>query len=189
MSYASCGFVALIEFPVRFLTRNLYVKYSKRCNWVSAEAGVPVKPTAPWAPNPNALAARRIRSIRGECLNPSTVLGLRRLDHITSCSLDYYLQVRPHQRKGNKPLQVVLPEVDDPPDDGAGIVCRGWLGGVLKHYEPKAAWQVRYGCIGTSRDITLLSLALRASRPRFVTIGHRRSLLQNRYRLAIADRQ
>jgi len=50
-----------------------------------------------------------------------------------------YHQARPHQRKENKPLLGVWPEVDDPPESGDEIVCREWLGGVLKHYERKAA--------------------------------------------------
>lgn len=33
----------------------------------------------------------------------------------------------------------VWPEVDDPPNKDEEIVCQEWLGGVLKHYERKAA--------------------------------------------------
>ncbi|WP_168205297.1 hypothetical protein [Bythopirellula goksoeyrii] len=56
-----------------------------------------------------------------------------------SAYLEYYHQARPHQRKENKPLLGVWPEVDDPLDGSDEIVCRQWLGGVLKHYERKTA--------------------------------------------------
>uniref|UniRef100_UPI0036F49E0F hypothetical protein n=1 Tax=Adhaeretor mobilis TaxID=1930276 RepID=UPI0036F49E0F len=77
--------------------------------------------------------------MRLECLNRFIVLGLGHFDCIVSCYLDYYHQARPHQRKENKPLLGVWPEVDDPPVKDDEIVCREWLGGVSKHYERKAA--------------------------------------------------
>ena len=40
--------------------------------------------------------------------------------------------------KSNKPLHGVSPEVNDPPNKDEEIICREWLGGVLKHFERKA---------------------------------------------------
>ncbi|QDT68782.1 Integrase core domain protein [Planctomycetes bacterium MalM25] len=125
--------------PVRYLLRDLDFKYSKRFDKVFADAGVSVEPTAPRALNQNAFVERWIGSIRGECLNRFIVFGLAHLDHIVSSYCDYYHACRPHQRKENKPLLGVWPEVDDPPSEDEEIVCRQWLGGVLKHYERKAA--------------------------------------------------
>ena len=53
--------------------------------------------------------------------------------------MDYYRACRPQQRKDNKPLVGVWPEIDDPPDKGQEVICRESLGGVLKHYERVAA--------------------------------------------------
>lgn len=39
----------------------------------------------------------------------------------------------------NRTLLGVWPEIDDPPADGGEVDCHKWLGGVLKHYERKAA--------------------------------------------------
>lgn len=125
--------------PVLHLIRDQDYKYSKRFDKVFADAGVSVEPTAPRAPNQNAFVERWIGSIRGECLNRFIVFGLGHLDHITSSYVDYYHLARPHQRKENKPLLGVWPEVDAPPASGQEIDCREWLGGVLKHYERKAA--------------------------------------------------
>jgi len=128
-----------MDLPVRYLVRDLDFKYSKRFDKVFTDAGVSVEPTAPRAPNQNAFVERWIGSIRGECLNRFIVFGLGHLDHITYSYLDYYHAFRPHQRLDNKPPLGVWPEVDDPPESGDEIVCREWLGGVLKHYERKAA--------------------------------------------------
>ncbi|TWT48975.1 integrase core domain-containing protein [Botrimarina hoheduenensis] len=127
------------ELPVRYLIRDLDLKYSKRFDQAFSDAGVSVEPTAPRAPNQIAFIERWIGSIRGECLIRFIIFGLGHLDHVVTSYLDYYHQARPHQRKKNKPLLGVWPEVDDPPNSGEELVCREWLGGVLKHYERTAA--------------------------------------------------
>ncbi|TWT48994.1 integrase core domain-containing protein [Botrimarina hoheduenensis] len=128
-----------MELPVRYLIRDRDFKYSKRFDLVFADNGASVEPTAPRAPNQNAFVERWIGSIRAECLNRFIVFGLGHFDHLVSSYCDYYHACRPHQRKENKPLLGVWPEVDDPPEEGEEIVCRQWLGGVLKHYEREAA--------------------------------------------------
>lgn len=129
----------IMDLPIRYLVRDLDFKYSKRFDRVFTSAGVAIEPTAPRAPNQNAFVERWIGSIRGECLNRFIVFGLGHLDHLVSSYLEYYHQARPHQRKDNKPLLGVWPETDDPPDKTEEVVCREWLGGVLKHYERIAA--------------------------------------------------
>ncbi len=66
--------------------------------------------------------------------------GEAHLRHILSNWLVYYHQFRPHQGLGN----VVLTMPAQPPasEDVLGpdvVVCHEWLGGLLKHYERKAA--------------------------------------------------
>lgn len=128
-----------MNLPVSYLVRDLDFKYSNGFDQVFTSAGVAIEPTAPRAQNQNAFVERWIGSIRGECLNRFIAFGLGHLDHLVSSYLDYYHQARPHQRKENKPLLGVWPEVDDPPDKAEEVVCREWLGGVLKHYERRAA--------------------------------------------------
>lgn len=125
--------------PVRHLVRDKDFKYSNRFDEVFEEADVAVQPTVPRAPNQNAFIERWIGSIKGECLNRFIAFGLGHLDYLVSEYLAYYHELRPHQRKDNKPLLRVWPEVDDPPDKTEEIICREWLGGVLKHYERTAA--------------------------------------------------
>lgn len=122
--------------------RDLDFKNSKRFDRVFAEVGVAVEPTAPRAPNQNAFVERWVGSIKSECLDRFIAFGLGHLDHLdhlVSSYCDYYHACRPHQRKGNKPLLGVWPAIDDPPEKDDEVACRQWLGGVLKHYERKAA--------------------------------------------------
>lgn len=128
-----------MQLPVRYLVRDLDFKYSKRFDQVFTENGVSIEPTAPRAPNQNAFVERWVGSIKAECLNHFIVFGLRHLDHIVCSYLEYYHEARPHQRKDNKPLLGVWPEIDDPPDKKEEVICKEWLGGVLKHYERSAA--------------------------------------------------
>ncbi len=128
-----------MELPMRYLVRDLDFKYSKNFDQTFADNGVSIEPTAPRAPNQNAFVEKWIGSLKYECLNRFICFGLGHFDHIVSSYCDYYHHARPHQRKSNKPLLGVWPEVNDPPDKDEEIVCREWLGGVLKHYERKAA--------------------------------------------------
>jgi putative transposase len=74
-----------------------------------------------------------IQAIQQEYLDNFVVVGKRHLNHIVSEFLRYYHEERPHQGLGNVPLSG-LPETGD-----GEIVCREWLGGLLKHYERRAA--------------------------------------------------
>jgi putative transposase len=128
-----------MELPVRYLVRDLDFKYSKRFDKVFGEAEVAVAPTAPRAPNQNAFIERWIGSIKGECLNRFFAFSLGHLDYLVRSYVEHYHAVRPHQRKGNKPLVGVWSDQDDPPDKPEAIVCRESLGGVLRHYERVAS--------------------------------------------------
>ncbi len=91
------------------------------------------------APIQNAYVERWIQSVKYECLNRFWAIGLEHLDYLVSEFVDYYHELRPHQRKENKPLLGVWSAVDDPPEEGEEIICCERLGGVLKCYERDAA--------------------------------------------------
>ena len=77
------------------------------------------------------------------------VFGEQHMDHIVSEALAYYHEERPHQAKDNKPLAPAKPrkarqkrkkgESVAAPVSVSQIECRQRLGGLLKHYSPKAA--------------------------------------------------
>ena len=87
------------------------------------------------APNLDAFAERWVLSIRQECLDHFVVFGEEHLRLLVFSYLQFYNERRPHQGVGNVPLKVVA---DEPPSEGE-IVCHEQLGGLLKHYERKAA--------------------------------------------------
>ncbi|QDV73815.1 integrase core domain-containing protein [Botrimarina mediterranea] len=125
--------------PVRYLVRDKDYKFSQKFDEVFEQADVAVEPTAPRAPNQNAFVERWIGSIKRECLDRFIAFGLGHLDFLIKEYADFYNEVRPHQRKDNKPLQGIWPDKDDPPENAEQVVCRERLGGVLKHYERAAA--------------------------------------------------
>jgi len=91
------------------------------------------------SPNLNAHCERVVRSIKNEALDYFIVFGEDHLNHIVSEYLTYYNELRPHQGVENVPLTGTVPEQQTASIDPDEIVCREWLGGVLKHYERKAA--------------------------------------------------
>lgn len=125
--------------PIRFLVRDKDFKYSRRFDEVFEEAGVAVEPTSPRSPNQNAFVERWIGSIKGECLNRFIAFGLKHFDYLVEEYVRYYNELRPHQRKENKPLLGVWQDSNVSPHNQEQIVCHRRLGGVLKHYEQQAA--------------------------------------------------
>ncbi|MHC4402455.1 MAG: integrase core domain-containing protein, partial [Planctomycetota bacterium] len=91
------------------------------------------------APNRNAYAERFAQTIRQECLDHFIILGEKHLQYLVRESVSYYNELRPHASRGNLPLSM-----DKPPDPveclgPRDVVCHERLGGLLKHYERKAA--------------------------------------------------
>lgn len=127
------------ELPVGYLLRDRDGMYIREFDQVFKDIGCQVEPTAPQAPNQNAYIERWIRSIKYEVLNSFLVFGKQHMNCIVSSYVDFYNSVRPHQSLDNRPLRGRWPEVDDPLQDGETIVCHEALGGMLKHYERRAA--------------------------------------------------
>jgi hypothetical protein len=75
--------------------------YSEGFDGLLKSAGLKPVKTPYQAPNANAFAERRIRSLREECLNHLFILGLNRLQHLLDEYKDFFNQHRPHQGIGN----------------------------------------------------------------------------------------
>lgn len=83
-----------------------------------------------------------VQRTKHEVLNHFLVFGERHLRYILSCWLDYYHVHRPHQGIGN----ILLEQRDQSPPESlpeyvplGEITCLQTLGGLLNHYERKAA--------------------------------------------------
>lgn len=91
------------------------------------------------SPNLNAYVERLIQSIQVECLDHFVVLGTRHLDHLLSEYVDYHNRQRPHSSLGFATPMGRKPPVRAGPVEPREVRCKHRLGGVLKHYERKAA--------------------------------------------------
>lgn len=92
------------------------------------------------APIANCFAESWIGHLKRECLNYFFCFSLRQLDHIVQTYVEYHNEFRPHQGLGNRPPGAGEERWGDPEELNPSIVaCRQWLGGLLKHYERRAA--------------------------------------------------
>jgi putative transposase len=123
----------------KYLLRDRDSKFVKDFDAILASEGITVTPIGVRAPNQNAVAERFVQSVRRECLDHFVVFGEAHLRHIMSEYLIYYHQHRPHQGLGNRPLswtESAAAETDRPVGE---VVCQERLGGLLRHYQRRAA--------------------------------------------------
>ena len=101
-------------------------------------------------PQLNIYAERWIKSCRRECLDHFVAFGERHLEYLLRQYAAYYHQERPHQgldnhllvrdpKRPNKHPGMALSRDGPDPAQVPRLVCKQRLGGVLKHYERKAA--------------------------------------------------
>jgi hypothetical protein len=89
---------------------------------------------------PRRIAEAWVQRTKHEVLNHFVVFGEIHLRHILAQWLIQYHRFRPHQGLGNVPIGS-----DQPPPDASedfrldDIVCHASFGGLLKHYERRAA--------------------------------------------------
>jgi putative transposase len=85
------------------------------------------------APNMNAFAERWAQTLEVECLDHFVVVAESQLNYIMSEYVEHYNTERPHQGRGNVPLDELSP------CSTGKIECKRRLGGLLKHYYRRAA--------------------------------------------------
>ena len=108
--------------------------------------GAKVVRTAIRAPNMNSVCERAGQTLQVECLDKFLILGEGHLNYLVQQFVAHYLGDRPHQSKGNRPL--IPSDASLPPDSPLSatdsislrdVRCQTRLGGVLKHYDRRAA--------------------------------------------------
>ncbi|MCA9123629.1 MAG: hypothetical protein H6822_00655 [Planctomycetaceae bacterium] len=87
----------------------------------------------------NAFIEHWIQSIQQVTLEHFIVFGEDHFNDLISEYVDFYQTVRPHQSLDNKPLTGNWPEPESDKAPAGESVCHLRLGGLLKHYERKAA--------------------------------------------------
>jgi putative transposase len=109
------------------------------CSILEAD-GIEFRPIPARSPNMNPHAERWVQSAKRECLDHFMVFEEEHLRYIIQEYLAYYHRRRPHQGLGNLPLGMTASEMESgEPASLDDLACREWLGGVLKHWERKAA--------------------------------------------------
>ena len=90
------------------------------------------------SPNLNAFVERWIQSIQIECLDHFIVLSEAHLNYLVAQYVEHFQDERPHQGLENKLIKPKKQPDEDIPRVG-NIACQERLGGLLKHYERRAA--------------------------------------------------
>ncbi|MFV1967796.1 MAG: integrase core domain-containing protein [Pirellulaceae bacterium] len=108
------------------------------CSIVESE-GIEFRPIPPYSPNMNPFAEAWVQRIKRERLDHFLVLGKRHLCYLIQDYLTHYHEERPHQGIGNRPPNQIEPAQERLRFEIDEIVCHERLGGLLRHYEPKAA--------------------------------------------------
>ena len=121
--------------PLAILIRDGDGKFGEEFDRALRARGCQAKKLPPRSPQLNAFAERWIRSIKRECVDHFVTFGCGHLDYLVEQYVEHYHRERPHQGLGNRLIRNTRP----PPDPSGRIVRRTRLGGVLKHYERRAA--------------------------------------------------
>jgi putative transposase len=117
------------------LIHDLDTKFTKEFDVLLEAEGITPIEVGPSAPNLNAHAERWVLSIKSECLDHFVVFGEGHLSYLIDEYLAHYSMERPHQGMGNLPLAITS---GNPQTEGE-VFCHERLGGLLRHYERKAA--------------------------------------------------
>ncbi|MHB1157644.1 MAG: integrase core domain-containing protein [Phycisphaerales bacterium] len=124
---------------IKHLIHDHDTKYTREFDRLFKEAGVNIILTPYQVPVANCYAESWIGGFKRECLNPMICFSLSQLDYITSAYERFFNRHRPHQGRGNRPLDGNVP-LPMPPDEPVGrIDCDSKLGGLLNHYYRLAA--------------------------------------------------
>jgi putative transposase len=128
-----------LELAPKSVMRDNDTKFTAQFGEVFQTSGVEIKRNTPLSPNLQAHVERFIQSLKQECLEKFVIVAERHLNYVNREWRLHYNRERPHQGPGHLP-----PDGEKPPETNDAIrpndvVCSSRLGGLLKHYERRAA--------------------------------------------------
>jgi putative transposase len=113
---------------MRFLVHDRDSKFTAAFNTVFEAEHMHILLTPYRAPNANAFAERRVRTVREECLNQLLIVNEAHLRRVLKEYIDYYNQARPHQGLHQRiPIQPTVISSGE-------VRCRNVLGGLIHDY-------------------------------------------------------
>lgn len=130
--------VEQMDEKVKILIRDRDSKFGPMFEAVLDDHGTSAKVLPPRSPNLNAHVERVIQTIRRECLDHFIIIGCRHMNLLTSEYAKHYNRERPHSSlehltpSGPGPLR--FPSVRP-----SRVIGHARLGGVIRHYERRAA--------------------------------------------------
>jgi putative transposase len=128
------------EFQPTHIIRDRDTKFTKQFCSILELDGIEFRPIPPRAPNLNPYAESWVSRVKSECLNHFIVFGEAHLRYILKTWLHHYHYERPHRGLGNAPIMCDLPSPAPIEDFNLNeVVCHESLGGLLKHFERRAA--------------------------------------------------
>ncbi len=125
---------------LRFIIHDHDTKFTEAFDQHFRTVGEGIVKTPFQSPIANCFCESWIGSLKRECLNLLMCFSLKHLDHIVQTFVGYHNELRPHQSLGNVPPGA---RGQSPPDAVVGeigpVKRHRLLGGLLNHYERKAA--------------------------------------------------
>ena len=122
-----------------YLIRDGDAKYTRHFDAIFKAEGVEVQRLPRQSPNLNAHVERFVRSVKGEALDHFVVFGAGHLNHIVAEYVEHYHTERAHRATNNRPPLRQQTQGPTPAPNAEQVVCRERLGGLLRHYERRAA--------------------------------------------------
>ena len=128
-----------LQLAPKYVMRDNDMKFTAQFDEVIKSSGSEVKRNTPVSPNLRAHVERFIQSMKVECLDRFVIVAERHLNYICREWRLHYNRERPHEACGHLP-----PGMEKPPEANElvrlnDVVYSSRLGGLLKHYERRAA--------------------------------------------------
>jgi putative transposase len=123
----------------KYVMRDNDTKFTAQFDAAIESSGAKIKRNTPVSPNLRAHVERFIQSLKQECLDKFVIVAERHLNHVNREWRLHYNRERPHEARGHLPPGFERPPETNDAVRASDIVCRMRLGGLLKHYERRAA--------------------------------------------------
>jgi len=122
------------------IVRDRDTKFTEQFCAILEYEGIQFRPIPPRSPNMNPFSEAWVQRTKHEVLNQFVVFGEEHLRYLVNEWVAYYHAHRPHQGLGNVLIGAAQPPPEPLPEFRCDeVVCHESLGGLLKHYERKAA--------------------------------------------------
>ena len=123
----------------KYVMRDNDTKFTAQFDEVIKSSGAEVKWNTPRSPNLQAHVERFIQSLKVECLDRFVIVAERHLNYVNREWRLHYNRERPHEARGYLPPDLETPSEAIETIRLNDVVCSSRLGGLLTHYERRAA--------------------------------------------------